>query len=229
MHSLLARATGHDGGPRVRPVPTRRVAAQVGWGESDDSVDAPLVRAEAGAQPLIERAASRSAARANASPPRLQPRTSAPVATAVPSVRDAVPDELAPQAGPGRPAPAAQRDDAAPIEPPRNSTAEPAAALAQPRRPAPLQAPRVAQPLQAPREHTALAAPTPTRGGRLQAEPPAVVQARDTESVVHVSIGRVELTALVAPPATRPKAPPRHPTTSLADYLRAGAGAGGRK
>jgi len=226
MHGLIARATGQGGGPRVRPAPAHAVAAQGGWGELDESVDAPTARAEPGAPPAIERAAPVGAPRAHDSPPRLQPLAAAPAAPAVPAMQVAEPHDLAAQVTPGRPVPAARRSAAAPVTPPRAITAEPAPRN-EPRRPAPLQTPRVTPALHVSHEHTALAAPTVTRGVRRQPAPSAAMAVRETEPVVHVSIGRVELTALVSPPAARPKSPARQPTTSLADYLRAGTG--GRK
>jgi len=88
-------------------------------------------------------------------------------------------------------------------------------------RPALLQPQRRVQRPMAGIEHPSFATPpTPRVAGGRAAEASFAEAARATESVVHVSIGRVELTALVPPAATRPKAAPRQPATSLADYLR---------
>ena len=149
----------------------------------------------------------------------------APAAPPVPAVQAVAPNESALPLAPGGLQRVAGRDAAAPVAPADGIAAEPAP-IAEPRRPSPLQAPRAAPPYES-HKHTALAPSNVTRGARRQAPPFGDVQARETESVVHVSIGRVELTALVAPPAARPKSPPRQPTTSLADYLRGSAG--GRK
>lgn len=49
--------------------------------------------------------------------------------------------------------------------------------------------------------------------------------ARDENSVVHVTIGRIDVVANVVPPATARRSPtPRPPTVALSDYLRGGSG-----
>lgn len=223
MHGLLARATGQGGGPRVRPAPAQVGVAPAAWRELDETVDATARRAEPPAQPptqpTTEPALPSGALRPDDLRARLQPVAS--------STESPLPRATQPAALPApAPLPVSASDPSTPIATPRGSAAQ-HAPRTEARRPASLQAPRVASLVAPDHEPAALAAAPLPRAARRQSVPAATPDAHATESVVHVSIGRVELTALVPPASARSRAPARQPTISLADYLRAGAG--GRK
>ncbi len=229
MQQLLARATGHGAGSRVRPAVTGSAAPSVAWGELEDVFDVAPV-ATARAQPVADAAAPNQASRAAAAPPaRLLsalPASPRRTQTQKPRVDVARADVLRPAESVTPP----NAHDPRPRVPDADaSVAADTSPTPGTHRPALLQPQRRAPWPMAPIEPPSFAPPPLPRVARRRAtETSMAEEARATESVVHVSIGRVELTALVAPAATRPKAAPRPPATSLADYLRSDRG-GSRK
>jgi hypothetical protein len=221
LRQLLARASGQGGGPRVQPASAAALAAPAAWGEVDEEAEAPAARAGSRAQTADE-SAPHSVAPREPAPLRLTTPPSAPnPALAPPATQLAPLREPDAQSATSWPAPAARPAAAAPVAMAR-SAAEPAASRIAVSRPVPLLPPRSAPPVDAAREPRADAPPARSRALRRQTEPAGALGAEASESVVHVSIGRVELTALTPPAAARAKSAPRQPTTSLADYLRGG-------
>lgn len=219
MQQLLARATGHGAGSRVRPAAAGSAGPLAVWGEVEEAVDV-VPAAAARAQPVADTAKTNPAPRAaDTPPPRLLNALPAwPRRTEAQKPRVDVAGAEAPQ--PSEPATSPNVQEPRPMLPDARGTAD-ASPRSEPRRPALLQPQRRAPWPMAGIEPPSFATPPLPRVARRRAMETSMTEAaRTTESVVHVSIGRVELTALVPPVAARPKAPLRQPATSLADYLR---------
>ncbi|MES3015421.1 MAG: hypothetical protein V4750_17065 [Pseudomonadota bacterium] len=219
MQQLLARATGQGAGSRVRPAATGSAAPPIAWGEIDAAVDV-VAAATVRAQPVVDATQPNRAPRAAAdAPPRLlialpaSPRRTEVQGPRVDVARAEAPesDEFAPPANAPDPRPRVSGASVAADTPSPPKTRRPA--LLQPQR-------RVQWPMAGIEQPSFATPPMPSVTRRRATEASVAEEARTTESVVHVSIGRVELTALVPPAATRAKTPPRQPATSLADYLR---------
>ncbi len=218
MQQLLARATGQGAASRVRPAAAGPTVPAAAWGEIDEAVDV-VPAATVRAQPVVDATTTNEAPRAAAAPRRLQsampasPRRTEAQGPRMDVARAEAPEsnEFAPPANAPDPKPMVSGASVAADTSPTPETRRPALLQRQRRVPWPMagiEQPSFATP------------PLPRVARRRTAEASAPEEARTTETVVHVSIGRVELTALVAPAATRPKAPLRQPATSLADYLR---------
>lgn len=222
MQQLLARATGQAAGSLVRFAASGSTAPTAAWATIDDVPDAASTSAEP-ARAVVDAAPRSGPPHAAAVPARLpNDMPNAPARAERQSLR-------ADSAGrqPDEPNPFAAQSDRHDPKPAASgaSVAAGASPAFEARRPAPLLSPRRAPWPMAGIEHPPFAPPLPARVARRRdAEPSSAEAARATEPVVHVSIGRVELTALVAPAASRPKAASRQPATSLADYLRNDAG-----
>ena len=227
MQQLLARATGQGAGSRVRPAATGSAGSSAAWGAPEEAIDVvPAITA--GAQPVVDATKPSRALRAAAdAPPRLlnampaSPRRTEAQESRVDVARAEAPEPNESAAPPNAhdPAPMVPGERVAVDTSPTPETRRPG--LLQPQRRVPWPTAGIAPPSFA-------TPPLPLVARRRATEASVPQQARTTESVVHVSIGRVELTALVPTAATRPKAAPRQPATSLADYLRSNGG-GSRK
>lgn len=222
MQQLLARATGHGAGSRVRPAAAGSTRASAEWGEIDEAVDVPPAVATR-AQPVVDATKTNPALRATvAAPPRrlnampVSPRRTEAQDRRVDVVRTEAPEPNRFATPPKAHVPKPMVSGA--------SVAADTSSTPETRRPALLQPQRRLQrPMTSIEPPSFATPPLPRVARRRAAEASIHAEAHETESVVHVSIGRVELTALVAPTATRPKAALRQSATSLADYLRSDA------
>ncbi|MBL8308497.1 MAG: hypothetical protein JNM33_17520 [Rubrivivax sp.] len=233
---LLARAAGDAGPSRVRPQvappwaagagealgesleleasmpaepPPRGAAAQVVQGahtrpagEADRGDAAPFEVEHGASTPRPPTAPPRATASPAPMPPALQPAVPSPRLPARPAMPQAPTRAAVPSLPPARLQAETSRVDEA------SQAAEAAAASAETASPK--------------RPRTAAVAPVAI-AARQAARPaaPSPAAPRDEGTVVHVSIGRVELFAPAAAPAVRaPRTAPRGGSVPLADYLR---------